>query len=169
MQNIVLIGFMGSGKTTVGKALAEKLQMDFVDTDALIEAQEGKSIASIFETQGEAKFRGLEHNLLEESDFSNAVVSTGGGMPCHFNNMDQLNKIGTTVYLKVNSEELTQRLIGNSANRPKMLAGTKEESKKRVDELLQQREVYYSKANFTIENEGKRMEEVVANIINFCQ
>lgn len=109
MSNIVLIGFMGSGKSSVGRALAKEKGMYFVDTDALIESFEGQKIRDMFEQKGEAYFRECEKSCFEwlSANVSNAVISTGGGMPTV---IDDFSKLGKTIYLKVDFETLLERL-----------------------------------------------------------
>ena len=109
MNNIVLIGFMGSGKSSIGRALAKEKGMYFVDTDALIESFERQKIRSMFEQKGEAYFRELEKKCFEwlSANVSNAVISTGGGMPTV---IDDFSKLGKTIYLKVDFDTLLERL-----------------------------------------------------------
>lgn len=109
MSNIVLIGFMGSGKSSVGRALAKQKNMYFIDTDALIESFEGQKIRDIFAEKGENYFRELEKNCFEwlSNNVSSAVISTGGGMPTV---IDDFSKLGKTIYLKVDFETLLGRL-----------------------------------------------------------
>ena len=97
-SNIILIGYMGSGKTTLGKKLAKKLGFEFLDTDDFIEDSTNKSIPEIFNELGEDGFRKLEYDVLNALDVNNCVISVGGGMPCFYNNIDTLNSIGVTCY-----------------------------------------------------------------------
>mgnify|MGYP001441532638 CR=1 FL=1 len=98
---IILVGMMGSGKSTVGQLLSKKLGFEFIDTDQMIVDNEQLSINEIFDNNGEAYFRDLEKNILDEVDFSNVVIATGGGLPVFKNNMDILIDRGTTIYLKI--------------------------------------------------------------------
>ncbi len=109
MNNVVLIGFMGSGKSSIGRVLAKEKGMYFVDTDAIIESFEGQKIRSMFEQKGEAYFRELEKKCFEwlSANVSNAVISTGGGMPTV---IDDFSKLGRTIYLKVDFDTLLGRL-----------------------------------------------------------
>ena len=101
MKSIIIIGYMGAGKTTVGKALAKELGVMFYDLDWYIETRMHKTVKEIFDEKGEEGFRFIEHNMLHEvAEFENVVVSCGGGTPCFFDNMDYMNQLGTTVYLK---------------------------------------------------------------------
>ena len=107
MKRIFLIGYMGAGKTTVGKALAKSMDLSFIDLDVYIENRFRKQISSIFAEKGEDGFRKIEQNMLHEvSDFEDCVISTGGGTPCFFDNMEYMKQHGTTVYLQVSVDEL---------------------------------------------------------------
>ena len=110
MAVIILIGYMGSGKSTLGKKVARKLNYEFLDTDSVIEEQAGMTIADIFQQFGEPHFRTLEHDLLLSlKDRDKIVVATGGGMPCFKGNMDLLNELGKTFYLNRSVNELVHR------------------------------------------------------------
>ena len=101
MKSIIIIGYMGAGKTTVGKALAKDLGVMFYDLDWYIESRMRKTVKQIFDEVGEEGFRKIEHNMLHEvAEFENVVVSCGGGTPCFFDNMDYMNQLGETFYLK---------------------------------------------------------------------
>ena len=116
---IYLIGFMGSGKTTAGKKLARKLAYNFVDLDSLIESETGMSIQNYFGEFGEEKFRLLEQKTLKSTfAFKNTVVSTGGGAPCFFNNIDEINSKGLSIYLKADINLIISRLQGGKNKRP---------------------------------------------------
>ena len=145
-STIILVGFMGSGKTTFGKELAEKLNYRFIDTDQEIEQLVGMSIDTLFKTKGEAYFRQLERQYLREVKLNNTVLSTGGGMPCYYDNMEYLNKIGVTVYLEYSSEELFNRLKEDQSNRPLLQNQSEEEMFKTIETLLAKRKPYYLKA-----------------------
>jgi len=118
-NKIYLIGFMGSGKSTAGKELAGILGWSFIDLDSLVEHHAGKTISKIFEEDGEDHFRKLETDMLRNIDpVSDAVISTGGGTPCHSSNMDFMLENGLTVYLKMKPEDLLTRLEGSPGERP---------------------------------------------------
>jgi shikimate kinase len=163
---IALIGFMGSGKSTVGKQLATALQLPLFDTDSLIETRTGKSIAEIFATEGEAHFRSREYQLLHELLTGNqqAVIVCGGGTPCIFDAMDRLNKYAVTIYLQTPVEILYARLKDTAAQRP-LLQG-KEDLPKFITDLFAQREKFYRQAHHTIATESKTVEKIVEEIIN---
>ena len=100
MKRIFLIGYMGAGKTTVGKVLAERLGLSFIDLDFYVEGRFHKTIPQLFAERGEAGFRELERRMLREvAEFEDVLVSCGGGTPCFFDNMDFMNRAGQTVYL----------------------------------------------------------------------
>ena len=152
MNRIFLIGYMGSGKTTVGKLLAARLGYSFIDMDVHIEEKLFKSVSQIFAEFGEEQFRLLEQQSLHEiAQFDHAVISTGGGAPCYFDNMDYMNGRGYTVYLKLSPEELAERLETSHANKRPLLANRKgEELKQFIAEGLAGRESFYAKAAYTV-------------------
>jgi shikimate kinase len=162
--HISLVGFMGSGKTTVGKQLTHTLQRPFFDTDSIIETRKGKSVAEIFTGEGEKKFREYEHQLLLElaSSSQPSVIACGGGAPCFADAMDILNVHTTTIYLQAPAKFLYERLKGEAAQRP-LLQG-KDDLRKFIAELLAQRELCYQKAKHTIHIAGKTVEEIVREI-----
>lgn len=152
MNRIFLIGYMGSGKTTIGKLLAEQLNYSFVDMDAHIEGKQFKSVSQIFAERGEAEFRILEQQCLHEvGQFENVIISTGGGAPCFFDNIDFMNAQGLTVYLKLTPEQLKERLESSKANKRPLLADRKgEELLHFISEGLAKREPFYLKAALQI-------------------
>ncbi|MDR0768309.1 MAG: shikimate kinase [Dysgonamonadaceae bacterium] len=166
-QKIFLIGYMGSGKTTVGKQLAKKLNLQFIDMDLFIENRYRKRISDIFEEKGEATFRELERKiLLEIKDFENVVISTGGGLPCFFDNMDIMNQSGTTVYLKASVEKLTERLKTGKQKRPLIKDKDSEEMKNFIAANLAMREEFYNKATFIVESNDLFSSENVTDKIS---
>ncbi|PIF03266.1 MAG: shikimate kinase, partial [Draconibacterium sp.] len=109
-MRIYLIGYMGCGKSTLGKKLAQKLEMQFIDMDCFIEERNYKSIAQIFEGYGEETFRKKEQKALKElSEFTNVVIATGGGAPVFFDNIEVMNQTGITIFIDVTTEELVKR------------------------------------------------------------
>jgi shikimate kinase len=147
-NNIVLIGFMGCGKTTLGKKLAKDLNMNFVDMDEEIELQERKSISAIFEEKGEEGFRILETNYLKELEGKKGlIVSTGGGAPCFNNNMKLINSIGKSVYIKLTPEELVKRLLNEQQKRPLVANLNKEELLSFIEQKLDVRKMSYELAD----------------------
>lgn len=154
MKRIFLIGYMGAGKTTAGRELAKELGLEFIDLDHFIQARYQKSVGQIFADVGESEFRYIEKNILKEvGAFENIVISTGGGTPCFFDNMDYMNQIGTTVYLKSSPEALSSRLNLCKEKRPLIKDKNEEELFLFVMESLEKREPFYSKAKIIFETE----------------
>ena len=152
MNRIFIIGYMGAGKTTVGKALAKELNIEFYDLDWYIEARMRKTVKQIFDEQGEEGFRRIENNMLHEvGEFENVIVSCGGGTPCFFDNMDFMNRQGETVYLKATPEVLSGHLKMGKTVRPLLLNKTPEEVQVFIKEQLQKREAFYTKAKHTLD------------------
>jgi len=161
MKRIFLIGFMGSGKSTIGKKLAAKLSCDFIDMDAYIEQKEGKTIAEIFKTKGENYFRSLEQNVLKSlCIMENVVISTGGGTPCFFDNMEVMNQSGYSVYLKLEAEKIIGRLKNGTGKRPLISNLTALELEQEIRERLKIREPFYNKAKMIYTSEGSPNRDV---------
>lgn len=149
MKRIFLVGFMGAGKTTLGRALAKATGLSFIDLDIHIEDRFHKSVRQLFEELGESAFRELERqNLLEVAEFENIIISTGGGTPCFFDNMEQMNQLGKTVFLDVSHAVLFNRLSVAKFNRPLLVNKTDEELHTFIYESLSLRLPYYQKAHF---------------------
>ena len=143
---------MGSGKTTVGKALSKETGMMFYDLDWYIESRMRKTVAQIFAEKGEEGFRKMEYNMLHEvAEFENVIISCGGGTPCFFDNMDYLNQQGKTVYLKASPEVLHDHLLMGKVERPLIKGKSPEELITFIREQLQKREPYYTKAKYTLD------------------
>ena len=160
MNNIILIGFMGSGKSTVGLLLAQKLQWTFLDTDQMVEQKEMKKISVIFEEHGEAYFRDLETLCLKELDNGSErqIISVGGGLPLRSENREMLKKIGKVIYLQAKPETIYARLKYNR-ERP-LLQGDHPEEK--IKTLLAQREEFYLEAaDVVIDVDNLSHEEVI--------
>ncbi len=139
----------GSGKTTLGKYLSKLLNISFLDTDKLIVEHCKMRIPKIFNIVGESGFRNIEHIVLTKLANSNDfVLATGGGMPCFFNNMQILNDLGTTIYLKPDFEELFNRLRNSKQDRPLLAGKSDEELKKYLSETISKREQHYLGAQF---------------------
>lgn len=143
---------MGSGKTTLGRKLANKLDYDFIDLDELIEKQEKLSISEIFSKQGEDSFRKTESRILNETLITqtNIVLSVGGGTPCYFNNMELINKQATSIYLKYNGGILFSRLKLAKSKRPLIAKKSDEELKDFIQKTLQEREGFYNQSNIIV-------------------
>lgn len=161
-HKIFLLGFMGCGKSTLGKKLANKLGFQFFDLDKCIEEKVQMSITDIFKTKGEEQFRKLESdeliNILSSND--NYVVALGGGAPCFNENMDLINNSGTSIYLKYNEGILASRLINAKAERPLIVNKTKEELIDFIAKLLKEREQYYLKSKLVIEGTNITVNQV---------
>jgi shikimate kinase len=152
-KNLVyIIGFMGSGKSTAGKKLAAALGWDFIDLDRKIEAEAGKSITEIFSQDGEEKFRSLESEVLRSlKTHVKTIVSTGGGTPCHADNMTFMLDTGVTVYVKMSTSQLVSRLLGSTGERPVLKNVPDDKLYSFIEEKLAVREKFYNKANIIIE------------------
>ena len=163
MNNIVLIGFMGCGKTTVGIKLSYHMRMAFLDTDKLIEKEQEKEITEIFAQDGEAYFREMETQLLEEliETESGKIISTGGGLPVQAKNRPLLKKLGTVVYLKVKPETVYERLKDDD-KRPLLQC---EDPLQRIRTLMAQREsAYADAADVIVQVDGKDFDTIIKEI-----
>lgn len=157
MKRIFLTGYMGAGKTTLGRAFAKAMELQFIDLDWYIESRFHKSIRDIFAERGEEGFRLLERNMLHEvGEFDDVVVSVGGGTPCFFDNMEYMNKQGQTVYLDVPVEVLFRRLKVGKAQRPLLKDKTDEELIAFICQALEQRAPFYGQAYYRFD--GSRLE-----------
>ncbi len=152
MTRIILIGYMGAGKTTIGRALAKELEVPFYDLDWYIESRRHKTVAQIFAEDGEEAFRRIEHNMLHEvAEFEDVVISCGGGTPCFFDNMDYMNAQGQVVYLKAEPQVLIEHLKMARTERPLLKGKTPEQLEAFITEQVQAREAYYDKARYTFD------------------
>ena len=152
MKCIILIGYMCAGKTTVGKALAKELGRTFYDLDWYVEERFHKKVPQIFAEEGEARFRDLERRMLHEvAEFENIVLSCGGGTPCHFDNMDYMNSVAETYYLKATPETLIQHIAISRGERPLLKGKSPEELREFVSTQLAEREPYYEKAQHIVD------------------
>ncbi|MDA8994798.1 AAA family ATPase [Schleiferiaceae bacterium] len=159
-----LLGYMGSGKTTLGKALSEHLGVDFVDLDVRITAEIGRSIASFMEDKGELAFRKVEHTVLERllSEIQgDVVVALGGGTPVFYNHMETLNAAGTTVFLDVSVVELARRLE-KDVDRP--LMKDKDDVAEFVAKHLFERRPFYSLAQHRVKGDALTVEAILEAI-----
>ena len=158
MIRVFLIGYMGAGKTTLGKAFARAMGLTFVDLDWYIEERFHKTVRQLFEERGEAGFREQEKRMLHEvADFENVVISAGGGTPCFFDNMDFMNATGETVFLDVNEEVLFRRLKVAKQQRPLLAQKSDEELMTFIREALAVRLPFYSKAKHIFN--GEKLED----------
>ena len=147
MKRIILIGYMGAGKTTLGKVLARELNLEFIDLDWYIENRFHQSVNQLFATRGEEGFRKIERNMLHEvAEFENVIISSGGGTPCFFDNMEYMNQQGLTVYLKASPETLRAHLRMGKQKRPLVAQKNDEELDAFIHESLNKREPFYNQA-----------------------
>ncbi len=165
---VYLIGFMGSGKSTLGRWLADALDWNFIDLDNFIENKHHKTIPQIFEEYGEDKFREIESSCLKEiSKFNKVIVGAGGGTPCFFNNIEIMNTTGLSVYLQLTPKAIYDRLQTSKSQRP-LIAG------KKGDELLDficnkltDREKYYKKALLIADAQNWQVKDYITALENF--
>lgn len=151
MTRIIIIGYMGAGKTTVGKALSKELGIPFYDLDWYIESRMRKTVAQIFAERGEEGFRQIERNMLHEvAEFENVIISCGGGTPCFFDNMEYMNIQAETVYLQASPEVLYGHLSMGKTVRPLLVGKTKDELLVFIREQLQKRDPYYLQAKHVL-------------------
>ncbi|MEW6621694.1 MAG: shikimate kinase [Bacillota bacterium] len=162
-NNIVLIGFMGTGKTAVGKRVSKRLGKTFFDTDEDIEKVCGMSIGRIFNDYGEVRFRSEEHLAVKRAcKLDNAVIATGGGVVLNQDNIDLLSDKGLIIALNADPQEIQKRVSKRNSYRP-LLGNDKSVAK--IIELLELRKPLYQKADFTIDTTGKDLEEVVNEVL----
>ena len=162
---IYLLGFMGSGKTTHGRTIARMMGYDFVDMDRWIEETTGMTVPEIFNTHGEQFFREQEHSAIAElSKRERVVIATGGGAPCHGNNMALMKDSGLTIYLQLSPEALLSRLKVSKNKRPLLEGKSEQEMRQTIEEMLGQREPFYNSADMIIDG-LERVNERVVNAI----
>ncbi|MFY0484128.1 shikimate kinase [Flavobacterium sp. PLA-1-15] len=169
MKKIVILGYMGSGKTTIAKLLSEKIKMKVLDLDEIIEGRVNLSVKAIFETKGEIYFRKIEHQIFSElmANDENIILSLGGGTPCYAGNHLLLNGEGvTSIYLKASIETLYERLSRAKTERPLLSEMEKEEMKEFIAKHLFDRSYYYNQASFKVAVDGKNLETIVREIEN---
>jgi shikimate kinase len=167
MKKIVLLGYMGSGKSVVARLLAEILHLPYLDLDAIIEKKEDASITQIFDRQGEIKFRKLEHETFKQlmKNHGSFVLSLGGGTPCYANNNEFLNGPEvSSVYLKASIDTLHDRLISEKSQRPLIANMQPEEMKEFIAKSLFERSYYYNQAAFSIHTDNKTPEEIANEV-----
>tara|TARA_A100001011_G_scaffold391559_1_gene477271 strand:- start:12068 stop:12598 length:531 start_codon:yes stop_codon:yes gene_type:complete len=167
---IVLIGYMGCGKSSVGKKLSQKLNLKFVDLDSVIEEKYSKSISQIFDDLGEIKFRSIENSQLSSvlSNYENFVLSLGGGTPCYHDNMSLILSYTTNVFfIDVNSEILSERLFKRKQKRPLISSiETIDEMKQFINKHYFERRPFYSMATHSIKSYRNDSENVVKEILS---
>lgn len=166
---VVLIGYMASGKSTIGKMLAEKLNYDFIDLDDYIETSENKQVSDIFKTKGEIYFRKQETHYLKEllQSKNNIVLSLGGGTPCFGDNMDIiLNSNAKSIYLRTSIDTLVERLKTEKSKRPLIAhIETNESLIEFIGKHLFERAAYYNKANVILSTDNKAGNDIVEELV----
>ena len=170
MKRIILIGYMGAGKTTLGKALAQATDLQFIDLDWYIEERFHTSIQQIFADKGESGFRDIERRMLHEvAEFEDVIISCGGGTPCYFDNIDYMNQQGDTIYLKATPETLKAHLLMGKNKRPLIQGKSPEELIGFISESLSKRTMFYEKAHHIIDvnvlDSFDKIDQIVDTII----
>ncbi len=165
MSYIFLVGFMGAGKTTLAKKLASKLGFSWLDSDQEIEKKEGRKVSEIFEVRGEAYFRALEKQFVDDL-ISNQqiVIATGGGLPCFNDNMSKLNKLGTTIYLERTPKELFQRVKQATNSRPLIAHKSDEELLEYIETTMEKRREIYLQSTIIADRFSQTPEKIIALI-----
>jgi shikimate kinase len=161
-MRIFLLGFMGSGKSSIGKRLAAHLNLEFIDLDSYMEERFKMSVTNIFAQFGEKHFRDLEQLSLKEilrlQDF---VLACGGGTPCFYQNMEIMNNSGETFYIKMNQKALTVRLANAKKVRPLLMGVTQDEMPDKISEILEKREVFYNQAKHIVDGVNLKVDDIL--------
>jgi shikimate kinase len=167
-MKIFLLGFMGSGKTYWGRLLSQKLQVPFFDLDEQIVNSEGKSINEIFDSNGEEYFRLLEkdtlHIITESHD--SMVMACGGGTPCYFNNIEYMNRQGTTVWLDVPFQVLYERLIKERSRRPLLKDLSDDQVRSFIIKKFSDRKIYYEQADITVNENPILLDSLIEKVFH---
>lgn len=169
MTRILLVGFMAAGKTTLGKALAKDLGLQFIDLDLYIESRYHATVSQIFAERGEEGFRQIERNMLHEvAEFEDVIIATGGGTPCFFDNMEYMNAQGTTVFLDASVDVIFTRLTIARTQRPLVAGKTDEELRSYITETLNRRLPYYSRATHSFcANQLENVKQISESVERF--
>jgi shikimate kinase len=167
-MKIFLIGFMGAGKTTIGKELSRKMHIPFFDLDHILEQEEKLKISEIFESLGEEKFRILEGKYLKTYPFPEQfILSTGGGTPCYYDHMDWMNNRGTTLYLQLSPKSLASRLeLGKDQERPLLKEKKGLDLIQYIEMKLKEREPFYLMAKKLVKGEDSKVEDLIPILIS---
>lgn len=169
-MRIFLLGYMGSGKSTLGKKLAQKLQLDFIDLDKSIEEEIKISIAEYFSIYGESEFRKIEHQTLLNSLISdNYVMACGGGTPVYFDNLPLMNKYGITIYLEMTENAIFSRLQSGIDSRPLLKNKSEEELKEYIHNHLSERQIYYKQADLIVNGLSVKPDQLIQAINNLTK
>ncbi len=167
-MRLFLVGMPGSGKTSVAKKISLKRKLYFFDTDKVIEEKYNKSISEIFGTEGEHVFRKYENELINSLQSKDKiVVATGGGFPCFFNNMQIMNRIGRTVYLKASPDVLLKRILRSADMRPLLEGKNEAELSEYIKKTLVYREKFYGEANYTVDADKDISDIIKSEPFNF--
>ena len=172
MKKIFLIGYMGCGKSSLGRKLAKAGGMEFMDMDSIIEQREGASISDIFHYQGEEYFRDAERALIEELGTAEGdmVISTGGGAPAWQNNMELMNSLGATIYLRRTAQQIASRLSPHGRQkRPKLRGLNDEELVAFMTTNMAEREPFYSKAKYCVDCADRSDAELIDYILQIVK
>ena len=169
MKKIILLGYMGCGKSTIAKLLAEKVSLPYLDLDEIIEKRENAAVKNIFSEKGEIYFRKLEHDIFSDlmKNQDSFVLSLGGGTPCYANNHELLKGEGiTSIYLKASVETLFNRLSHNKSKRPIVANKSEAELQEFIAKHLFDRSYYYNQAEYKVAVDGKSIDETVTDIMS---
>jgi shikimate kinase len=170
MNRYFLIGYMGSGKTTYGKLMSKELNLSFIDLDTFIEQKYLKTISDLFDEWGEVGFRKVEKEVLHEiAQFENTLISTGGGTPCFFDNMEYMNAHGDTIYLRTSVRELRDRLRMSRSKRPLISTKTDKELEASIAEMLEKRESFYMKAKYILDTDDLNPNNLMDSFLELKQ
>ncbi len=168
-MRIYLVGYMGSGKSTLGRELASRLGLSFIDMDQFIEKTYCKTVPELFSDEGEMKFREKEQHCLHAlAERNNVVIATGGGAPCFFDNMELMNRTGCCVFLDVEPEELAARLLRGNVVRPLIQGKNKQELIRTIEEMMAKRRPFYEKARYVIPGKSITAEDIIYKIRRNC-
>lgn len=166
MKTIVLVGFPGSGKSSVGRRLAARLSLPFYDTDSYFEAKYHITISDFFTKYGEDFFRICEHQVLTELlSLPPCVIATGGGTPCYADSMQQINNLAISVYLKLSPHSLLDRLSHSKKVRPLLIGKAPDQIVGFISETLPMREIFYSQAKICVKGESLQISELVNTLL----
>jgi shikimate kinase len=165
-RNIVLCGFMATGKSSVGRQLAERLHWQFLDLDSMVEDETGMTVPQIFASQGESAFRALESRMVERiAEWTECVVATGGGAIVNPRNLEILKRYGVVISLTADIDTILQR-VGTGDSRPMLQC---EDRFERIRQLMEQREPFYARADIVLDTSNQTIEEIVGCLIERLQ
>lgn len=167
-MKIFLLGFMGSGKSYWGRKLSEKLGLRFFDLDEQISDHAGKSIVDIFETEGEEKFRLMEKDVLHilTESHESFVMACGGGSPCYFNNIDYMNRMGTTIWLNTPFDIIYQRLIEEKDKRPLIKEFSPDQLRSFISRKFADRRIYYEQASIFVDQQPLELDHLIQKVFH---